>query len=289
MSSSKQNIVIQSQKDLFDNNLSSENIYSDKPTLELLKNLSRSPLRYPGGKSRAVKTILPLIPETEKELCSPFLGGASIELACTSRMKVYGSDVFEPLIIFWDVLLHEPEKLIERVQSYHPLSKTIFYNLQKRFINLNNKVEKAAAFFVLNRSSFSGTTLSGGMSPDHPRFTQSSIERLREFGVQNFSVECKDYRDAITEHKNAFLYLDPPYMIDQSLYGMKGNTHKGFDHITLAEMLLKRDRWVMSYNDCEEIRALYKNNTIRSVEWIYGMPKNKQSNEVIILSEDLAA
>jgi len=257
--------------------------------IEFPKEVPRSPLRYPGGKNRAVKNIYSIIPANETKLCSPFLGGASIELACSTRMTVQGSDIFEPLIAFWRILLTSPELLIKRVKTYFPLSRTKFYALQKRCIDLTDEVERAAAFFVLNRSSFSGTTLSGGMSPGHPRFTLSAIERLKNFKCENFNVECADYRDSIPKHDDSFLYLDPPYMNGQALYGLRGDTHKGFDHPALAELLNKRERWIMSYNDCHEIRKLYKDNAILSVEWMYTMSKNKQSNEVLILSRDLAA
>jgi len=262
---------------------------SQEEFIKLPKVFPRSPLRYPGGKTRAVKSIYSCIPQNETILCSPFMGGGSIELACTTRMKVYGSDVFEPLIAFWDILLAEPEKLIERVKSYYPLSRAKFYNLQKRYTNLDDEIERAAGFFVLNRSSFSGTTLSGGMSPGHPRFTESAIERLRTFKASNIEVECADFKDSIPNHADAFLYLDPPYMNGQDLYGIKGDTHKGFDHKALSELLHQRDRWIMSYNDCPAIRELYKGNQILAVEWVYGMSKNKKSNEVLILSPDLAA
>jgi len=249
----------------------------------------RSPLRYPGGKNRALKPIYSCIPENETKLCSPFLGGASIELACSTRMEVYGSDIFEPLVDFWNALLVTPDKLVERVKSYYPLSRTKFYNLQKRYVDLVDKLERAAAFFVLNRSSYSGTTLSGGMSPGHPRFTPSAIDRLRDFKASNFNVECADFRDVIPKHDDDFLYLDPPYKNGQALYGLRGDMHKGFDHQALAELLYKRDRWILSYNDCGDIRKLYKGYNILSVEWLYGMSKNKQSSEVLVMSRDLAA
>ena len=67
-----------------------------------------------------------------------------------------------------------------------------------------------------------------------------------------------DFTDAIAQHKDSFLYLDPPYKSKYSLYGYKGSMHKGFDHAALAAMLKKRDRWILSYNDCPEIRELYK-------------------------------
>ena len=125
------------------------------------------------------------------------------------------------------------------------------------------------------------------MSPGHPRFTESSIERLRDFRADNFTIDYADFRDAIAKHGDAFLYLDPPYVNGQALYGVKGDTHKDFNHQALAGILYQRDRWLMSYNDCDTIRELYNGYPILSVEWIYGMSKDKQSNEVLVLSRDL--
>jgi DNA adenine methylase len=72
------------------------------------------------------------------------------------------------------------------------------------------------------------------MSPGHPRFTESAIERLQKFEAKNFNVECADFRDVIQKHQDAFLYLDPPYLNGQALYGVKGDTHKQFEHGALA-------------------------------------------------------
>ena len=246
-----------------------------------------SPLRYPGGKNRAVKEIYSCIPASEKLLCSPFLGGASVELACSTRMQVRGYDAFDPLVDFWNVLMDDPDGLADAVSKYYPLSRAKFYNLQKIYIGLDSLMDRAAAFFVLNRSSFSGTTLSGGMSPNHPRFTKSAIQRLRDFRVTNFSVKKADFKESIEKNKDAFLYLDPPYLNGQLLYGLRGDTHKGFDHTALADMLHKRDRWILSYNDCETIRRFYRGHQILAIDWTYGMGASKVSNEVLVVSHDL--
>lgn len=250
--------------------------------------IPKSPLRYPGGKNRAVKTIYALIPSNVKELCSPFLGGGSIELACTTRMQVFGADIFEPLVAFWQALLADPVLLATRIESYFPLTKAKFYELQAQHMLIDDQLEMAAAFFVLNRSSFSGTTLSGGMSPGHPRFTLSSIERVRTFKADGISVEKADFRDFLPKHETSFLYLDPPYLNGQGLYGVKGATHRGFDHAALADLLSRRDGWILSYNDSVDIREMYKEYRILKVEWTYGMNKTKASSEVLILSRDFS-
>nr|WP_309486010.1 DNA adenine methylase [Bartonella harrusi] len=251
------------------------------------KTIQKSPLRYPGGKSRSVTLIVDNYIKKQKTLCSPFVGGGSIELTLAKRgTKVYAYDAFKPLVIFWQMLLKDASALAKKVREYEDMTPTIFYNLQKKFRNIRNRLEIAAAFFALNRSSFSGTTLSGGMSPGHPRFNQRSIERLRDFEIENFTVEHLDFKESIPRHSNDFLYCDPPYLINQKLYGEKGDKHNSFDHKALAELLRNRQGWVLSYNNCVEVRELYKGHIIINPEWTYGMGNNKKSNELLILSKD---
>lgn len=144
---------------------------------------TQSPLRYPGGKTRAVSTIRQHIPKNVTAICSPFFGGGSVELSCAADgITTYGSDAFRPVVDFWQEAFKQPVVLSEQVREYFPLEKPMFYSLQKKYDTLEGTLERAAVFYVLNRSSFSGTTLSGGMSPEHPRFTESSIERLQISG-----------------------------------------------------------------------------------------------------------
>lgn len=251
---------------------------------------AKSPLRYPGGKSRAVRHIVDFFPPDLDTLVSPFFGGGSVELACAAQgIKVHGYDGFEPLVNFWQVAIEDAVSLARLVYEYHPLTRAKFYALQKRYFKLPDRVERAAAFFVLNRSSYSGTTLSGGMSPGHPRFTASAIERLSDLQVQNLSVKHADFKDSLKAHADDFLYLDPPYANGQRLYGTMGDMHEAFSHEDLAEILTKRNGWVLSYNDCDEVQNLYAGHHIVKPEWTYGMNNNrKASSEVLILSKDFA-
>lgn len=247
----------------------------------------RSPLRFPGGKSRAVPQILELLPQELDNLCSPFFGGGSIEFACASNgVKIAGYDGFEPLVNFWQVLLEDAAKLAKLVEEYHPLSRSRFYALQKQYFGITGRMQRAAVFFTLNRSSYSGTTLSGGMSLGHKRFTESSIKRLENFDVSNLTIEHADFKDSIPANSDKFLYLDPPYANGEKLYGERGDMHENFDHAALADILNSRDGWVLSYNDCEIVRDLYPDNIFVPAEWAYGMNNSRISNEVIILSPD---
>ena len=269
----------------------SENVAANRADGKIVKDKRRylpakSPLRYPGGKTRGVQKIIELIPSSIDRLCSPFFGGGSLELACAARgIRVFGYDAFEPLVNFWNELLNNAPQLADEVtRSYFPLTRTKFYALQKRFPCLKNGLQRAAAFYALNRSSFSGTTLSGGMSPNHPRFTESGIKRLAEFKAGSLTIKHADFRDSIKKHQNDFLYLDPPYINGGKLYGERGDMHDNFDHAALAKIIKRRKGWLLSYNDCAAVRELYNGCQIFTPAWAYGMGNQKKSREILVLN-----
>jgi DNA adenine methylase len=262
--------------------------FSDNPNENIDLNYSvRSPLRYPGGKTRGVEFITQFFPKNLDKLLSPFFGGGSIELSVAAKGTiVYGYDIFCPLVEFWQCLMTQPNELADKVEEYYPLPKDKFYELQHSQTKFKTKLERAAVYYVLNRSSFSGATLSGGMSPNHPRFTLTSIERLRNYSNPNIKVEKADFETSLKKHPFTFTYLDPPYLIKSSLYGKKGNAHKDFDHEVLADILKSRDHWILSYNDCDEIRNIYEGFHILTPNWKYGMSNDKMSREILIFSKD---
>jgi len=70
-----------------------------------------NPLRYPGGKTRAVQQILPYFPAMPGVLCAPFFGGGSIELAAAGLgWQVHGYDQFQPLVDFWQTRLNHERR-----------------------------------------------------------------------------------------------------------------------------------------------------------------------------------
>lgn len=257
---------------------------------------AKPPLRYPGGKQRAVGILAEYLPPDETEFCSPFLGGGSFELYCAGLpdAQVFAYDDFAPLVEFWQTLLSRRTALADEVAAFLPsLPRARFYELQKEQHRLPTKLARAAAFYVINRASFSGCTLSGGMSPGHPRFTPSAVLRLRTFPAarvrQAMRVQRKDFADSIAAHPEAFIYADPPYWLkNQNLYGMRGVQQ--FDHDKLHDILMARGgRWLLSYNDCAEVKRLYGGCAqLKKPRWRYGMSNDKNSRELLILSAELA-
>lgn len=251
------------------------------------KNITKSLLRYPGGKTRGVTLLLEYFPQNLTELVSPFFGGGSLEFALADRgVRIYGYDNFYPLANFWRCALTKPVELAEHIAGYYPLSKPAFYEMQATLDTYKYKnLAYAARFFVLNRASFSGATCSGGMSPDHPRFTPSAIARVKAFSAPLVTVKKRDFSYALVKQPNLFAYLDPPYLIPAKLYGYKGAGQSAFDHQCLRKILGKRKNWILSYNDSEAIRELYKGFDIVALDWKYGMTKEKSktTKEILII------
>ena len=267
---------------------------------------SKSLLRYPGGKSRGAEKIFEFIPADTKRICSPFFGGGSVELMCANNgMKVYGYDKFFPLVNFWNSLLNNPKKLAIHVAGWwstgrQGLSKNISYkNLQKEVMSPKlTTIERAALFYVINRTSFSGSTLSGGRTPGNPRFTKSSIQNILDFRAvnktKNITVKHLDFVSSIKKNKKKMMYLDPPYWIENKLYGSQGDLH--FDdtaHLKLSEILSGSDKWILSYNNNKKVRKAYQDYVIRPLTWSYGMKNVKRktmgkSNEILILSHEIS-
>jgi DNA adenine methylase len=220
-------------------------------------------------------------------MCSPFLGGGSIELhMAATGVKVYCYDAFQPLIDFWQQMQLNPTILANEITPYLTITKDQFYQLQQNSLSFSTQLQRAAAFFALNKSSFSGATFCGGFSlhNSRKRLTNNAITRISQFYNPNMIFQQLDYQLSILQH-SCFMYLDPPYLIKRLLYGNKGDLHKSFNHLTLCNILKSRDNWVMSYNDCPEIRHLYADCQIISVNWKYGMANTGKSNEILIIKE----
>ena len=254
-----------------------------KPGTKTLFGNHKSILRYPGGKSRASVILRKFLPDDVDEIASPFFGGGSFELfLSTQGIRVYGSDGFEPLANFWKEVITDPQAVALSAGDFYPMTKDLYDETKENESSFNNP-RRAGAFYALNRCCFSGMMKAGfSQEAADANFNQSSLDRLYGFETFNLTVEHLDWKDAIRKHEDKFLYLDPPYLIESTLYGFRGEMHEGFDHEELSVRLRERDRWFLSYNDCPEIRRLYPDCDFHEVKWSYAMVNKSESNEVVI-------
>jgi DNA adenine methylase len=256
-------------------------------------NFVKSPLRYPGGKSKAIYQISKLIPEFG-EFREPFVGGGSVFVYLKQKFptKIFWiNDIYENLYHFWNECKENPNELLESILNLRDkysdgkeLHKYLLIN-----IGQFDSLKKAAAFFVFNRITFSGTTESGGFSNAafHKRFTKSSVERVKSLSkiLSNTKITNCDYEEVLSASgKDVFLFLDPPYYsaTKSALYGKNGTFHKTFDHERFAlAMKNTKHKWLITYDDSDYIKDLFSFANIKTWALTYGMRNvNKDSNQI---------
>ncbi len=220
--------------------------------MQKLKSL-KTPLRYPGGKSRACTKMDQYFPDLREytEFREPFLGGGSVAIHVSKKyphLKITVNDLYEPLINFWVQLQQFGGDLTEKIRNYkstHPepeSAKELFLECKNR---INDKsldcIERAAAFYIVNKCSFSGLTESSSFSKaaSISNFSMRGIEKLSGYSdiISHWHINQYSYEYCFRTdiHDDLFMYLDPPYDIKDNLYGKKGSMHKGFDHDKFAE------------------------------------------------------
>jgi DNA adenine methylase len=210
----------------------------------------KTPLRWPGGKSRACVKLDQYFPDLRnyEEFREPFLGGGSVAIHITKKypnLKIWVNDLYEPLVNFWQQLQmfgnDLKNELVDCKLAYNmpDLAKELFLK-SKEHINDQtlSSLDRAVAFYIVNKCSFSGLTESSSFSAQasNSNFSLRGIEKLPEYSklIANWRITNYSYDYLLDGNMGAFVYLDPPYDIKDNLYGRKGSMHKGFNHDKFA-------------------------------------------------------
>ena len=214
----------------------------------------KTPLRYPGGKSRALSKLFQFIPDLKdyESFHEPFVGGGSVAIEISKRyphLKIWINDLYEPLYNFWRVLQVDGQALRDRIfdlKMNHPdpsSAKQLFLDAKNVLAQpVASSLERAASFYIVNKCSFSGLTENSAFSKQasESNFSLNGIDKLQEYSLmmKNWTITNLPYGQVLyatmvesqTDDAKIFTYLDPPYEIKSNLYGKKGDMHKGFDH-----------------------------------------------------------
>ena len=218
-----------------------------------------TPLRYPGGKSRAIKFLSQHLPKIESYR-EPFLGGGSMALYVTQtypNTDVWVNDLYYPLYAFWVTLRDHGQQLCDDLRELktelgesYDAHKMAFDDAKDK---LNNDIyESGFNFYVANKCSFSGLTANSSFSKQASRanFTFRGIDKLPALSelIQGWRITNQSYEELLYG-RNAFVFLDPPYAIKDNLYGNKGDMHKSFDHEWFAAQACASDnKCMITYN-----------------------------------------
>lgn len=220
-----------------------------------------------GGKKLLRKKVLEQFPDPETY-------GRYIEVFGGAGWVLFSRDKHAPMEVFNDV----NGELINlyRVVKYHPeaLQKELEWLLMSReqfFDELNRNtrgltdIQRAARFFCLIKESFGADCRSFGV---RSRNMKKTVDYLKEVSgrLNRVVIENQDFEQLIKtyDRPDALFYLDPPYYEAEKYYPDRFNPE---DHERLRECLGNiKGKFVLSYNDCQQIRDLYEGYAVVEVE-----------------------
>ena len=261
-----------------------------------MKNL-KTPLRYPGGKSRATKFLFDYLPNEIGSYREPFLGGGSFAIEFSKRYPetpVWVNDIYLNLFCFWDQLQKNNEALHSAIlsrkmkaESYEDTTgahKELFLEGRNNLGMALDSFSRAVYFFIANKCSFSGLGESSGFSAAASRsnFSIRNINNLPKYLpiIKNWTITNLNYTELLDCEETAFIFADPPYDIKSFLYGKKGKHHSDFNHYDFCEQMQDCSGNVMiTYNSNEILRELYKDWNQKEWDLTYTMHSGKNYRE----------
>ena len=248
----------------------------------------KTPLRYPGGKSRALSKLFQFIPNLKNytEFREPFLGGGSVAIEIGKRyphIDIWVNDLYEPLYNFWKVLQSDGQKLrdiliqLKQRHSDPGSAKQLFLDAKDYLAKpVGNSIDRAVSFYVVNKCSFSGLTESSAFSKQasESNFSVNGIEKLPEYSlmIKKWKITNLSYEHMLSDEEETYIYLDPPYEIKSNLYGKKGDMHKGFDHDEFPIICNRLSSpMLVSYNSSQLIKDRFDGWTVAEFSHTYTM------------------
>ena len=254
---------------------------------QTLKSL-KTPLRYPGGKSRALANLFRFLPDLSQanEYREPFLGGGSVAIEIGKRypnLDIWVNDLYQPLYNFWRELQENGREMrdqLVQLKYRHPepvSAKLLFLDAKEKLNDdSTSNLSRAISFYIVNKCSFSGLTESSSFSKQasESNFSLRGIDRLPRYSeiIKNWKITNWSYEGLLTDDVRCFIYSDPPYDIKDNLYGNKGNLHKRFDHDQFASDC---DRYVarqmISYNSTQMVKDRFQDWLASTYDLTYTM------------------
>ena len=262
-----------------------------------------SPISWVGGKKALRELIYQRMPKEFGRYIEVFGGGGWVLFGRKpgSVMEVY-NDFNSDLANMFRCIRDRPMALLKEL-GFLPLNGRDEFNILKKFLekeeftneylqeeieiaqrNLTvsqfdeikflllenaqmNDVKRAAAFYKLIRLSYGSGCTSYGCQPFDIRRTFELIWQASR-RIKDTVIENKDFEALIKQYdrENAFIYCDPPYYQTEGHYEV---IFRKEDHFRLQDTLVScQGKWLVSYNDCEFIRELYKDFNIEAVSRI---------------------
>lgn len=257
----------------------------------------KSPIKWVGGKSKLVKTLLPLIPEHRAYI--EVFGGAGWLLFGKEPSRVEVLNDFDSwLMNFWSVVQNAKDQLIDSF-SYTLVSRETFDNYKQKYKlnDVDDSIEKAHIFYYLVNAGFASDMKNPVFGTKSQSRNGLRIEEIEESinnaykRLQKVTIENKSFENIfkIYDNEQSFFYIDPPYR-NTKQYAVGKFTDEQYKLLrnTYGDA---KGKWLITINDDEYIRELFKDFNIITHDVYYSVCKTdngrKDFKELIITNYDV--
>lgn len=271
--------------------------------------MNPSPLRYPGGKCKLYSYVSQLI---EINGCTtyiePFCGGAALAISLLERNQVKRiilNDYDYTIYCLWDSILNNTNEFIDKIRNCN-VSISEWRKQKDIRLNIENhsKIDIGFSTFFLNRTNRSGIIDKAGpiggynQEGDYKvdcRFNKDNIinkiENIASYKkqIKLYNLEALDFIDnVILKTRSSFTFFDPPYY--NKGHELYTNFYSHGDHVNLSRNILtkmSKRKWIVTYDNVNEIRSMYKNVDFIEFELKYSLQTKKTANEIMFFSKTL--
>lgn len=226
----------------------------------------RSFISWIGGKKLLKKKIIEQFPGNFDRYIEVF-GGAGWVLFDKEKhadMEVY-NDVNGELVNLFRCVKYHPEALQKELDWILMSREQFFDCVAQNSIRGMTDIQRAARFYCRIKMSFGTDLRSFGVRLKDMQKTiaylQEVSKRLKRVVIENVDFErlIKTY-----DRESALFYCDPPYYEAEKYYPDRFQPE---DHVRLREELSRiKGKFILSYNDCTEIRKLYEDYDLIEVD-----------------------
>ncbi|SRR5581483_7467565 len=250
--------------------------------------MANSPIAYFGGKSRLAPTIIKQIP---KHTCyvEPFAGAAWVFFKKPpSRVEVL-NDRDDNIVNIYRVIQHHPEEFLRQFKTLL-ISRKIFELMKRHDDECLTDIHRAVKWFYILRASFGGHGVGANFGYGTSRPSNLNVTDLEprileiHWRLAKVTIEALPYQQILDRYdrQHTFFYIDPPY------WGFKAYRFnfeaKDFAELA-AELKQIKGKFLMSLNDCKEVRAALAGFKIETVAARYsvagGMDRGGRSELLI--------
>ena len=272
-----------------------------------------SPLRYPGGKAALAPFLAKTIATNDLDGCAyyePFAGGAGAALRLLrdgAVSCVHINDLDPRIASFWRAAIGQSDRFADAITSVK-LNVREWKRQRDVYVreDPSKPFELGFATFYLNRCNRAGILFGAAPIGGYEQagkwklgarfYRETLAERVLDLGRQAAQIHISnmDAGRFLTERlprgrgrSRVFAYLDPPYW--EKGGRLYFNSYSAKDHNALARYMQRQKmlKWVMSYDDAQEIRKMYADSSISPLSVRYSLCRVGGAQELLIAPEHL--